>query len=124
MARILVIDSSEDLISTSKQILEKEGYSYIVQGCQSFDTGLFLVQESVPDLIILNLDASNLVELHHILHAPETAFIPLIVVATNHGSLGRLICITALWYGACDYLLKPFTELELVERVHSQMKLS
>lgn len=124
MARILVIEDKNNVIVTCKNLLEKEGYSYIIQGAEDFESAITLVKESVPDLIILDIDTKGIIDLKRILITPETESIPVIVIVEETGNLGRLSCIAALWYGACDYLLKPIKDEDLVYKVQFQMRLS
>lgn len=125
MARMLVISRSKDVAEISKQALEGEGYSYTVQNCESFEESKKNIKESMPDLIFLDLDASELMELEQVLASPDTALIPVIVTAENDGrDTGLIVCTAALWAGARDYLLKPIDINELIEKVQLQMSLS
>ena len=122
MARILVIDNSNNGALVSKHLLEKEGYN--IDGVQNFEEGILLAKDKEPDLIILDLDTSEINDLVRILSTPLTSSIPVVVTATNSNNLGRMKCIAAIWNGARDYVLKPLNTNELIQRIHAQMTLS
>jgi len=122
MARVLVIDNSNNGVLKSKEILENEGYN--IEGCEDFESSIPLAKEKEPDLIILDLDTNSIDDVKRVLNAPETASIPLIVSITNKNNSARIKCIVSLWNGARDYILKPINKDELIQRVHAQMKLS
>lgn len=122
MARVLVVDSRTDEIAAIAGILEKEGYN--IDGCEDVDTGMVMIREKEPDLILLDLDTCPAFDLQKVLSAPETSSVPVIVLASDHDDLGLVRCLAALWFGARDYVLKPISEVELVQRSHGQMQLS
>jgi DNA-binding response OmpR family regulator len=118
---ILTVDDERDVTDLIQFHLAKAGYNVMTAG--SGREALTIIQASPPDLILLDLmlpdiDGFGLCEL--LRRQPYTATIPVMIltawVTTDARSLG-------LELGALDYLTKPFSPKELVERVRRLLDL-
>lgn len=119
--RILVVDDYEYLLYLLRSILEDEHYrvSVINRGEGAYER----VQESLPDLIILDLklgDASGLDILEALRSQEETATIPVLIYTAailEAESVRQLLAGNPTRYRNVSVLRKPFDVDVLLERV-------
>ena len=110
---LLVIDDDDVVRQDIAMRLQNDGFD-VLQASQAVQ-GLALFGQHQPDLVLLNLqmsDQSGLALVREMASsAPGT---PLIVVSAS-GSMQAVV--EALHAGASDYLLKPLSDLAVVEHV-------
>lgn len=101
---IQIIDDDDQLRASFHKLLTEEGYQ--VSGAASGEAGLELLEERVPDLVILDmrLPGMNGLDTFRAIHAVEPK-LPVIMM-TAYGSTDT--AIEAIKLGAFDYILKPF----------------
>lgn len=117
---VLIVEDDEDFAFGLKLNLEIEGY--VVHVAHSGEEGMAAAAEVKPHLIILDIllpDLDGLVLLSRWQSAKKTARV--IVVS---GRADESTKIAALRLGADDYVTKPFSLLELLERVSIQLSRS
>jgi DNA-binding response OmpR family regulator len=114
--RILIIEDDTDLAHMMRLQLEYNDYRVTV--CQDGVSGLQAVRESEPDLILLDIllpDVNGWAvceELREITDVP-------IIIATALGTARDMI--HGIRLGADDYMVKPFSYMELVARVETAL---
>lgn len=101
---VQIIDDDDQLRASFHKLLTEEGYQ--VSGAASGEAGLELLEERVPDLVILDmrLPGMNGLDTFRAIHALEPK-LPVIMM-TAYGSTDT--AIEAIKLGAFDYILKPF----------------
>ncbi|MEA5115233.1 MAG: response regulator [Geobacteraceae bacterium] len=107
MKKVLIIDPSETFIRFLGRIVTKMGYETLA-ACDT-KTGLALIREKMPDLVISELhfgEYEGLALCAETAGFPETADIPVVFVTTDGSRDGRQRAEDA---GCCDYLTKPVT---------------
>lgn len=119
-ARILIVEDEEPLSLLLRYNLEAEGYQVetIARGDEA-DTRL---QESVPDLVVLDwmLPGLSGIELCRRLRArPETRSVPIIMLTARGEETER---VRGLATGADDYIVKPFSVPELLARLRALLR--
>lgn len=100
--------------------LAAEGYRLALAG--DGEEALLLVQESPPDLIVLDwmLPGLSGIELCRRLKArPATRAIPLIMLTARSDESDLL---RGLETGADDYMTKPYSVAELIARIHAHVR--
>jgi nitrogen regulation protein NR(I) len=112
---ILVIDDDDQLRKSFHKLLTEEGYA--VENAASGEAGLKMIQQRIPDLVILDvqLPGMNGLAAFKAMHAIEPK-LPVIIM-TAYGTTETAIEATKL--GAFDYILKPFdipTMLETIKK--------
>ncbi len=109
---ILVIDDDKDIMQTIKGNLELDGYEVIC----AFDgrTGLDMVKEHRPDLILLDLSLPDIDGIKACQIIRREFDFPIIMVTARDGVTDRVL---GLECGADDYIIKPFNALELSARI-------
>jgi len=122
MAKILVIDDNADLLETIRQILEQRGGHQAILSTNGPD-GLSKAVSDPPDLAIVDVMMPGIsgYEVCRELRAnPVTASIPILIFTARGQPVDRQAALDA---GADDYMVKPVTMQELVERVNSLLAL-
>ena len=115
-ARILAVEDEPDLIELIKYHLLRAGH--LVATASTGWDALEQIRSERPDLILLDLmlpdlDGFGVCEI--LRRDPATATIPIIIVSAWSSPDTRNL---GLELGALDYLTKPFSPHDLVERVN------
>ena len=100
--------------------LEAEGFR--VCKAENGDEALLVVDEMMPDIIVLDWMMPNLsgIEVCRRLKTkPETRSIPIIMLSARSEEVDK---VRGLETGADDYVVKPYSVLELMARVRSQLR--
>lgn len=121
-ATILVVEDEADLSVLMRYNLEAEGFRVLT--AESGDEAAEILQETVPDLILLDwmLPGLSGIELCRRWRArEETARVPIIMITARGEEEER---IRGLATGADDYVVKPFSLPELLARVHALLRRS
>lgn len=110
---LLVIDD-DDLVRQDIAMRLQTGGFVVLQASQT-EQGLELFGQQSPDLVLLNLQMSDQNGLALIRQIAESAPDTPLIVISNAGDMGAVV--EALHAGASDYLLKPLSDLAVVEHV-------
>jgi PAS domain S-box-containing protein len=117
---VLVVDDNPDLREYVARLLQP--YWRVLMAADGQDA-LDVLAETTPDLVLTDVMMPN-VDGFALLHAlrsdPLTATIPVILLSARAGEEST---IEGLEAGADDYLVKPFSSLELLARVRSALLL-
>lgn len=119
---ILIIEDESEISRFIQQILEREGFA--CESCRDGADAMRYFQELQPDLIILDLMLPNMdgLEICTRIRKHATAKDPYILMLTAKGEeIDRVIGLST---GADDYLVKPFSPIELVARVRALLRRS
>ncbi|PSM16221.1 MULTISPECIES: phosphate regulon transcriptional regulator PhoB [Nitratireductor] len=119
-AKIMVVEDEEPLCVLLKYNLEAEGYQ--VEVITRGDEAEIRLQESVPDLLVLDwmIPAVSGIELCRRLRMrPETERLPVIMLTARGEESDR---VRGLSTGADDYLVKPFSTPEFIARVRALLR--
>ena len=117
MARILVVDDNADLLQMIRMLLEERGGHEVILSAEGED-GLAKARANPPDLAIIDvmMPGMNGYEVcRQIRQNPATAQIPIIVLTARGQPVDREAALAA---GADEYIAKPVTMAELLERVN------
>jgi len=124
-AKILLIDDDVDFVEATKIVLESKPYEVIV--AYEGNEGLRKASEEKPDLIILDVimpvkDGFTVAE--QFKKDPELSKIPVVMLTAYAGMGGETsVPVSAgLTLEAEDYIDKPVSPEELLQRVEKQMK--
>jgi two-component system, OmpR family, phosphate regulon response regulator PhoB len=119
-ASILVIEDEEPIQILLRYNLEAEGHRVRVSA-DGEDT-MMLIADERPDLILLDwmLPGISGIEVCRLVRTrPETKSIPIIMLTARSEEFER---VRGLATGADDYLVKPFSVLELLARIKSILR--
>ena len=100
--------------------LEAEGFAVTQAG--DGEEALMLIDEAAPDIIILDWMMPNLSGIEvcrRLKMRPETRGIPIILLSARAEEVDR---VRGLETGADDYVVKPYSVLELMARARAQLR--
>jgi DNA-binding response OmpR family regulator len=117
MTKVLAVEDEQDITFALRLLFERAGYEF----CSAADgrTGLRLVHEQRPDLVVLDLGLPVLdgwTVLHRI---RDLAEVPVLLLSARSQESDK---VRGLRAGADDYLTKPFTNNELLARVEALLR--
>jgi DNA-binding response OmpR family regulator len=115
-AKILAVDDEPELTALIQYHLSRAGHA--VRTAATGWEALDLIQQDRPDLVLLDLmlpdlDGFGVGEI--LRREPRTATLPIVIISAWASLDSRHL---GLELGALDYLTKPFSPHELVERVN------
>lgn len=110
--KILLIEDDKSVQLLLTRIFEKQQYMIKIAG--DGKTGIFEVQNFLPDLIILDLGLPDMDGLEVINKVKQLSDIPILVLSARADSNEKVSCLDL---GAEDYVTKPFDADELLARV-------
>jgi twitching motility two-component system response regulator PilH len=119
MALILIVDDSPTEIHVMKSALEKHGYQ--IESASDGAEAIVKAKSMKPDLIFMDvvMPGVNGFQATRKLSAdPETRSIPVIMVTSKDQETDR---IWGMRQGAVDYLVKPVSLVELVEKAQAAL---
>ncbi len=117
MAHILIVDDSPTEVYVFRKMLEKHGHT--VSAAAGGEEGIEKAREERPDLVLMDIVMPGLngfQATRQLARDPETAAIPVIIVSTKGEESDR---VWGLRQGAKDYLAKPVSEEQLIDKVRS-----
>jgi len=111
LGTLLIIDSDETVRFTLAEHLQGQGF--VVLQASSAEQGLALLEDKNPSLLICDLRMHGLdaLALFRAANAKQTR-VPIIVLSEAKAASD---VVEALRLGACDYLIKPLTELPTLD---------
>ena len=118
--KILVVEDEPSQREVLAYNLKAEGF--LVISADNGEDALFLVEEEEPDLILLDWMMPNLsgIEVCRGLKSRDkTRAIPIIMVSARSEEVDK---VRGLEIGADDYLVKPYSVIELIARLRTQLR--
>lgn len=118
--RVLVVEDEPAQREVLAYNLEAEGFG--VSRAENGEEALILVEEDMPDIIVLDWMMPNLSGIEvcrRLKMKAETRGIPVIMLSARSEEVDR---VRGLETGADDYVIKPYSVLELMARVRSQLR--
>jgi two-component system, OmpR family, phosphate regulon response regulator PhoB len=100
--------------------LEAEGFR--VSRAENGEEALLMVEETPPDLIVLDWmlpNVSGIEVCRRLKTRPETRGLPIIMLSARSEEVDR---VRGLETGADDYVIKPYSIVELMARVRAQLR--
>jgi twitching motility two-component system response regulator PilH len=116
---ILIVDDSPTEVHVMKTALERHGFRIVVAGDGA--EGVRLARQMHPDLIFMDvvMPGINGFQATRTLSGdPETSGIPIVMVTSKNQQTDR---IWGLRQGAVDYMVKPVSSAELVEKAQAAL---
>jgi two-component system, OmpR family, phosphate regulon response regulator PhoB len=118
--RVLVVEDEPAQREVLAYNLEAEGFR--VAKAETGDEALLLVEEEAPDIIVLDWmlpGVSGIEVCRRVKSRAETRGIPIIMLSARSEEVDR---VRGLETGADDYVIKPYSVVELMARVRSQLR--
>ena len=114
---IMVVDDDVDTLKLVRHILELEGYAVSVATDSRF--ALALLEERMPDLILLDIMMPDLDGFQFLYLLRQRSGVPVIMLT---GRTEMALLKKALLLGADDYVKKPFSTRVLVARIQAKLR--
>ncbi|GAB6154041.1 response regulator [Desulfosporosinus burensis] len=115
--RILIIDDDTQIRRFLRVALTSHGY--VVKDARTGSEGLETVAMFSPDLVVLDLGLPDIDGLDVVRQLREWTKVPIIILSVKEQESDK---ITALDFGADDYVTKPFGMGELLARIRAAMR--
>ena len=117
VANILVCDDDKDIVEAISIYLEQEGYTVL----KAYDgvEAINVLRSQPVDLLIIDIMMPKLDGIRATLKIREENPLPIIILSAKSEEVDKIM---GLNMGADDYVTKPFTPLELLARVNSQLR--
>lgn len=115
--RILIIDDETQIRRFLRVALTSHGY--VVKDASTGREGLEAVAMFSPDLVVLDLGLPDLDGLDVVRQMREWTKVPIIILSVKEQESDK---ITALDFGADDYVTKPFGMGELLARIRAAIR--
>lgn len=119
---VLVVEDEPSQREVLAYNLEAEGFSVI--RAEDGDEALLLVDEQAPDVIVLDWmlpGVSGIEVCRRLKSRSETREVPIIMLSARSEEVDR---VRGLETGADDYVVKPYSLVELMARVRTQLRRS
>ena len=117
MYNILVCDDDKEIVEAIEIYLSQEGYR-ILKAYDGMEAIKILESEEV-NLLVLDVMMPRLDGISTTLKIREKNSIPIIILSAKSEDADKILGLNV---GADDYVTKPFSPLELVARVKSQLR--
>ena len=117
---VLVVEDEDALATLLEYNFKKEGYEVGLAG--DGEEALIMAAERTPDIILMDWmlpKLSGVEACRRLRRREETRNIPIIMLTARGDETDR---ITGLDYGADDYIVKPFSILELFARTRALLR--
>lgn len=119
MSKILIVDDDPDFVEATRMVLESKGYEVI--SAADGDEGLRKVKEELPDLVILDVIMSTVLDGLHMSQEMandlEQENIPILMVTSIANSDYAALFPTDEYVHIDDFVTKPVAPDELLKRV-------
>lgn len=122
MNKVLVVEDEPDILEMVRYNLDQAGLD--VETAEDAERALQSVQETLPDLIILDLMLPGIDGLdmcRQVKQDARTRHIPILMLTARKEEVDRIV---GLELGADDYVVKPFSPRELVLRAQAILRRS
>ena len=117
MARVLVVDDEKLIVKGIRFSLEQDGYE--VDCAYDGDEAIERAKEREYDVVLLDVMLPGHDGFEVCQTIREFSEMPIIMLTAKGDDMDKIL---GLEYGADDYVTKPFTPLELLARVNSQLR--
>lgn len=115
--RILIVDDEWEITELISLYLRREGYQVFV--ADNGYSALHMVQETHPDLIILDILLKSLDGYEVCKEIRKTSTVPILFISCKNEDMDIIMGLTV---GGDDYITKPFSPGQLVARVKAHLR--
>lgn len=114
---ILIVDDDDEIRKVVSIYLKNEGYEVIE--AEDGYTALDFVKKNSVDLVLLDIMMPQINGIELCNEIRKNYIMPIIFISAKDGEIDKIL---GLYSGAEDYITKPFSPVELIARVKSQLR--
>ncbi|ADI00608.1 response regulator transcription factor [Salisediminibacterium selenitireducens] len=118
MQTIMIVDDEQGLREMTDLYLKSKGYGTIL--AEDGERALSLIQDTVPDLILLDIEMPGMDGLEVCREIRSQLSIPVIFLSVRRSTMDKVACFEL---GADDYMTKPFDFEELEARIKANIRM-
>jgi DNA-binding response OmpR family regulator len=119
MTKILAVEDEPDILLALRLVFERAGYQFI--SSSDGRTGLRMVHEEKPDLVLLDIGLPGMDGWTVLERIRDLADLPVLMISAHGQEADK---VRGLRAGADDYVTKPFTNNELLARAEALLRRS
>lgn len=116
---VLVIEDSEAVVRSMEISLKVAWPECKLVSAQTGEQGIELVETKSPDIVILDLGLPDMDGLEVLKEIRRFSEVPVIIVTVREGEMDKAACLEG---GADDYIVKPFSPLDLISRMRAVLR--
>ncbi|RDX00967.1 response regulator transcription factor [Listeria kieliensis] len=116
--KIMVVEDEEDIAELIAETLTEQGYEVVIAKDGAKALQLFSTLETV-DLVLLDLMLPKINGMDLLQRIRKEHRMPVLIISAKDGEYEKIL---GLEFGADDYLVKPFSILELQARVKALLR--
>lgn len=117
--KIVCIDDDKAIREMLRVFLVQKGFTVLTAGNGS--DGIELIETQAPDMVLLDWTLPDISGLEICTYLRKSSSIPVIMLTGRAGESERIMALEA---GVDDYLVKPFSLIELFARMRSLLRRS
>ena len=118
MDRILIVDDDKNIQSVLSDIINTEGYKAIVAG--DGKEALKQIRAHSPAVVLLDVRLPEMNGMEILKEIKKVDIHSIVIMITGYGHIKD--AVSAIKLGAFDYLTKPFTYKEIVEKIKDALQ--
>ena len=117
--KIILVDDDSNILTSVSLALRSEGWS--VETYKDGEQGLIALQRNKPDIAILDIKMPKLDGMEVLKKLRISSNIPVIFLTSKDDEIDEAL---GLRMGADDYIIKPFSQKLLIERIRAVLRRS
>lgn len=117
MARIILVDDDENIVTSVSLVLESAGHK--VSAYNDGLSGINAIDKEAPDLVILDVKMPRMDGLEVLRRIRAHSQLPVIMLTSKDDEIDEVLGFNL---GADDYMHKPFSQRLLLERVKAVLR--
>ena len=115
--KVLIADDENEIRNLLRLYLENDGFT--VEDVASGEAVMPALESFKPDIVLLDVMMPGKDGIHVLKDIRETSNVPVMIISAKTADAERILGLNV---GADDYICKPFTPLEVVARVKSNLR--
>ncbi|MBI2869100.1 MAG: response regulator transcription factor [Chloroflexi bacterium] len=119
--RVLIIEDSSEVVEVVRLCFDLRWPGTKVTATPSGKKGIELVQSESPDVVILDLGLPDMSGFDVLKEIRDASDVPVLILTVRDEEVAK---VKGLELGADDYIVKPFSHLELLARVRVVLRRS
>jgi DNA-binding response OmpR family regulator len=117
--KVLVIEDADEVVESIKLCISIRWPECSILSTPNGKTGLQLLQNESPDVIILDLQLMDGYGMDVLKEIRRFSDVPVLIVSVKADEMSR---VKGLEFGADDYIVKPFSHTELLARIRAVLR--